>query len=177
LFDLNNTQQVPPNNVTFTVSSVVNTEDYVLVGPANAGNLELDQLSLSTALTATGQTSVVVSSAIPIDTPASGTIRVELDDGRYRRVSYTSWSGSTFTTASTDWDGTDTAASGNNVFISYIDKVSDNTFVKFTTKYNADRDLFVRVRDGGGTPIKTFETPATLSSSGGSVAAIRTSDA
>jgi hypothetical protein len=32
------------------------------------------------------------------------------------------------------------------------------------------------VRDGGVTPIKPFQTPATFSSAGGSVAAIRTSD-
>lgn len=47
----------------------------------------------------------------------------------------------------------------------------------FTTVYNADRSLFIRVRDGGSSPIKTFETTGTLSSTGGSVTAIRTSDA
>jgi len=64
-----------------------------------------------------------------------------------------------------------------NVFISYIDKLAGATSESFTTIYSTDRALFVRVRDGGGTPIKTFETPATLGSAGGSVAAIRTSDA
>jgi len=37
--------------------------------------------------------------------------------------------------------------------------------------------LFVRVRDGGASPIKQFETTATLGSNGGSATAIRTSDA
>jgi len=37
--------------------------------------------------------------------------------------------------------------------------------------------LFIRVRDGAGTPIKTFETTGTLGSAGGSTTAIRTSDA
>lgn len=47
----------------------------------------------------------------------------------------------------------------------------------FTSVYNADRDLVVKVRDGGGSPIKEFITGATLNNTGGSVAAIRTSDA
>ena len=38
-------------------------------------------------------------------------------------------------------------------------------------------DLLVRVRDGGSTPIKTFEAPATYGSAPVTVAAIRTSDA
>jgi len=45
-----------------------------------------------------------------------------------------------------------------------------------TITYNADRTMFVRVRDGGTTPIKTFETTGTLGSAGGSSTAIRTSD-
>jgi len=43
--------------------------------------------------------------------------------------------------------------------------------------YLQQRDLFVRVRDGGGSPIKTFETSASLGSGGGSATAIRTADA
>jgi len=46
----------------------------------------------------------------------------------------------------------------------------------FTGVYASDRSLFIRVRDGGSSPIKTFETTGTLGSSGGSATAIRTSD-
>ena len=46
----------------------------------------------------------------------------------------------------------------------------------FTGVYVSDRSVFVRVRDGGASPIKTFETSGTLGSSGGSSTAIRTSD-
>jgi len=44
--------------------------------------------------------------------------------------------------------------------------------------YDTDRDLLVRVRDGGATPIKTFEaTSAQFLTNNNSVAAIRQSDA
>lgn len=178
LFDLTNTQRIPPNNVTFTVSGLVSGEDHVLVGPEDgASGLDKDQLSLQTTLDSSGQTSIVVTTAIPADTPLSGSVRVQLDTGIYRRVDYTSWTGSTFTTASTDWTDPNDATAGNNVYISYIDMLATGTSEDFITKYNADRTLFVRVRDGGGTPIKTFETPSPLTDAGGSATAIRTSDA
>lgn len=177
LFDLTNTQQVPPNVVTFTVSSLISGEDRVLVGPADGAAFDFDQLTLNTTLNGAGETAVVVSTAIPADTPNTGTIRIELDSGIYRRVPYTSWATSTFTIASTDFTDPNDATAGNNVFISYIDDLASGTSATFSTKYSTDRNLYVRVRDGGGTPIKTFETPGTLGSSGGSVAAIRTSDA
>ena len=179
LFDLNNAQQIPPNLVTFTLAGVVSGEDRVLVGPKDTGNaFKFDQLSLGTTLSGTGLNSVVVSTAIPSDTPSAGTIRVELDTGVYRRVEYSSWDTSTFTTASgLDFEAPDDATSGNNVFISYIDQLADDTEVTFQAVYDADRSLYIRVRDGGGSPIKTFETPSSLGSAGGSSTAIRTSDA
>lgn len=185
LFDLTNSLVVPPNNVTFTVSGLISGEDRVLVGPEDgAGGLDLDQLSLSTALTSATETQVVVTTTIPSDTPSSGTIRVLTNGGIYKRIVYSSFSGSTFTMDSgdpgystfRDFSG-DNASSTNNVFISYIDVLADATSESFTVVFNATRTLFIRVRDGGGSPIKTFETTGTLGSAGGSSTAIRTSDA
>lgn len=180
LFDLTNTAQVPPNNVTFTVSGLVSGEDRVLVGPEDgSGGLDYDQLSLNTSLTADNITSVVVSTTIPSDTPASGTIRVEDDDGVYRRLEYSSYTGSTFTISSTDGNedfATVNATSTNNVFISYLDELASGTTASFTSVFSSPRTLFIRVRDGDSTPIKTFETTGTLGSAGGSSTAIRTSD-
>jgi hypothetical protein len=175
LFDLTNTQYTPPNNVTFTVLGLVNGEDRVLVGPESGGNLNVSQFSLNTTLSGAAETSVVVGSAIPSDTPSSGTIRIELDSGIYRRVEYTSWTGSTFTIVSSNFT-TDNATSGNNVYISYIDKLAASSGEAFTVVFNANRNLFIRVRDGGMTPIKTFETTGTLTAAGGSATVIRTSD-
>lgn len=175
LFDLDNTQRVPPNNVTFTVNGLVIGEDRVLVAPESGGTIDEDQRTLNTSLLGASETAVVVTSAIPSDTPISGTIRIELNSGRYKRVPYTSFSGSTFTIASTDFSS-DPATAPKNVYISYIDKLATATSETFTVVYSSDRSLFIRVRDGAGTPIKTFETTGTLGAAGGSATAIRTSD-
>lgn len=105
VFDLTNTQITPPNNVTFTVGGLVSGEDRVLVAPWDgvstdpSGNpaIDIDQLALNTTLSAADESSVVVTTTIPSDTPSVGTIRVELNSGTYKRVRYSSWSSSTFT--------------------------------------------------------------------------------
>ena len=181
LFDLTNTQRNPPNNVTFSVLGLVSGEDRVLVGPEDTGALDLDQLTLNTTLSGAAEVAVVVTAAIPTDTPSTGTIRIELDSGIYRRVPYTSYSGSTFVIDPTDFTGANAATAPANVFISYIDKLAGATSESFTVVYLSDRSLFIRVRDGGtggdAIPTKTFETTGTLGSAGGSATAIRTSDA
>ncbi len=188
VFDLTNTSITPPNNVTFTVFGLVSGEDRVLVGPESGGDLDEAQLSLATALSAADITSVQVSTTIPSDTPSAGTIRVIDDNGFSRRLEYTSYTGDTFTidpTASEAHDATTTtvadfdtvgAAISNNVYITYIDVLAGSTQESFTSVYDVNRPLFIRVRDGAGTPIKTFETTGTLGSAGGSTTAIRTSD-
>jgi hypothetical protein len=175
--DLYGVTQTPPNNVVFTVSGLMSGEDYVLVGPKDTGNaFKFDQLTLNGALTGV-VTSVVVNEAIPSDTPSSGTIRIELDTGVYRKVNYTSWVSSTFTIESTDFTDPDDAASSNNVWISYIDRLCDADSEAFTAIYSGTpRNLYVRVRDGGGTPIKTYESAASLSAAGGGAVASRIVD-
>ena len=73
----------------------------------------------------------------------------------------------------------DEAAVNNNVFLAFIDVLADATTESFTGVHGGvNRDLFVRVRDGGGTPIKTFEsTAAQFLSTPVTIAAIRTPDA
>jgi len=176
LFDLTNTQRTPPNYVTFTVSGLISGEDRVLVGPATGGVLNTAQFTTDATYSGAAVVSIAVSPAIPTDTPATGTIRVECNSGIYKRILYTSYSGDVFTIESTSFVA-DNATSGNNCYISYIDKLANAATATFTSVYLADRDLFVRVRDGAASPIKTFESPATLGSAGGSASAIRTSDA
>ncbi len=186
VFDLTNAQITPPNYVTFTVAGLVSGEDYILVGPSSGGVLQLNQFSLNTTLNTVNITSVVIGSAIPADTPASGYIRVADDSGVYRRLHYSSWNTSTFTIDTTDGNedfgaGKTDATSGNNVFIAYIDTLADATSEAFqTVKQTGTRDLFIRVRDGGtvnGTPIKTYEAVATLTTAPTQqTSAIRTPD-
>ena len=176
VFDLTNTLFQAPNYVTFTVGGLVSGEDYVLVGPADGAALDLDQFTLNGALSGATVTSVVVNGSIPADTPATGTIRILRANGSYTRHTYSAWSGSTFTIASHDFSSNN-AANGANCFITYLDKLATSTSESFTAVYASDRALFIRVRDGGVTPIKTFESTGTLGSAGGSATAVRTSDA
>lgn len=170
--------QTPPNNQTFTVFGLVNTEDRVLVAPRTGSLLEYAQLTLNTTLSSGTETAVVVTAAIPADTPQTGIIRIRLDSGIYRYQAYLSWVTSTFTIASTSFVGDPaTTGSTDDVFISYIDKVATGTSEAVALVYDADRDLFVRVRDGGGTPIKTYEASASFTSTGGSATASRITDA
>lgn len=175
VFDLTNTQFSPPNFQTGSVSGLVVGEDYVLVAPNSGGNIELNQFTLTGSLTGAAVTSVVVTPAIPSDTPLTGTIRVERNSGVYSKIAYTSWTGSTFTIASTDFSS-DNASASNNTFISYVDKLATSTTESFTAVYSAPRSMFIRVRDGGVTPIKTFETTTTFGAGGFSVTASRISD-
>jgi hypothetical protein len=175
VFDLTNTQRQAPNYVTFTVGNLV-SGDRVLVGPADTGELDLDQMTLNGALSGASVTSVVVNGSIPTDTPATGTIRILRANGFYTRHPYSSWATSTFTITAHDFS-TNNAANGANCFISYIDDASSGTTMTFTSIYSTDRSLYVRVRNGSGTPkIKTYETSATLGSAGGSASTSRISD-
>jgi len=177
LTDLTANVITPPNNVTFQVLGLV-SGDRVLVTNDQSSGIDYDQMTLQAALNGAAETTANVGTGnIPADTPSSGTIRIETDAGRYLRVAYDSYNTSHFTfNSSQDFSGVNVAAATNNVFISYIDEAATSNTSQFTTVYDADRTLFIRVRDGGGTPIKTFETTGTLGSSGGSSTAIRTSD-
>jgi len=177
--DLDADVNTPPNNVTFTVTGLVSGEDYVLVGPRAAGILEKNQDTINGTLTDNVTASVVMTTAIPSDTPTSGTLRVEDDNGVFTRQPFDSYTGSTYTLTAA-YQGSDDAdaTTGNDAFISYIDKLSTGTSEAFTSVFLATRDLFVRVRDGGASPIVTFESNAAqLTSTGGTIAAIRNSDA
>lgn len=176
--DLLNVTQTPPNNVTFTVSGLVITDDYVLVGPKAGGNdFNFTQLTSNIVEIGAAVTALVMSAPIPTDTPTAGTIRIKLASGIYLKVSYSSYTGSTFTITSTDFSG-DNSDATKDVMVSYIDKVATATSESFTSVYLADRSLWIRRRDGGAaSPTKTFESEGTLSSTGGSSVAARITDA
>jgi hypothetical protein len=163
---------VPVDNSTITAGTSGTTAD--VFGPvSNAVNLR--QLTLNGTLSGAAVTAVVVNETIPSDTPSTGTIRVERANGAYSLHPYSAWATSTFTITAHDFS-TINATTLDNVFISYIDTVAASATETFTSVYSADRSLFIRVRDGGVTPIKTFETTGTLGSAGGSSTANRISD-
>jgi hypothetical protein len=112
--------------------------------------------------------SMVMSAGIPTDIPSAGTFRVQLTSGKYRRVAYTSFTGSTFTVTSIDFSA-DPVLISANAFVTYIDRVATGTTESATYVFDASRTLFTRVRNATpASEIKTFETTATVGSGGGS---------
>lgn len=184
---LDGVQRNAPNNQFFYVNGVVSGEDYVLVGKQNAGatDIETNQFALSTALTG-GEASVIfkagqetpgTSTQSATDTPATGSIRVLGDDGVFHKVTYTGYTVAASTMTFTGCTGAPAASVDNDCWISYIDKLADATSLSFFTTYHSNRTLFARVRDGGGTPIVTFEGKnAVFGAAGGTVSVTRDSD-
>jgi hypothetical protein len=182
--DLGGTTRTPPNNVTFTVAGLVANEDYILVAPRTGAAMNKGLYTLNGVHNSPTQTSITVNEAIQTETPASSSgtdsaIRVEMDTGIYRYQEYTSWTGSVFTIASTDYSGGNAAASGNDTFPSYIDVLTTATTKAFTAVHATTRDILIRVRDGGdtgGTPIKTVSQPAQFTGSPQTVTINRVDD-
>jgi hypothetical protein len=59
--------------------------------------------TLTNTVNTTSTTSIVVDEAIPSSVPATGEITIVANNGRFKRVAYTSWTGSTFTISSTNF--------------------------------------------------------------------------
>jgi hypothetical protein len=180
-FDLANAQRTPPNNVTFTVAGLVIGEDRVLVGPRNGSDLLKAQYTLNTTLNGAGETAVVLTGGILTETPSEGTagntrLRVKCNSGVYKRQPYTSWSASTFVIPSTSYVA-DPATQPKDVFVAFVDVLADGATEAFTAVHSTNRDLLVRVRDGGATPIKTVEASAQFTGSAQTVTINRVSDA
>lgn len=176
--DLGGNVITPPNNVTFTVDGLV-AGDRILVTDNNAGDINFTQMATDTTLSGAAETSVSINPTpgIPDNTPATGTIRIERDSGLYSRHPYSDANETTdtFTITSANFS-TDNATSPANVFISYIDTAAADADEAFSTVFDSAQTLFIRVRDGGGTPIKNLETTGNLTSTGGSVTVNRISD-
>jgi hypothetical protein len=177
LLDLANTLVTPPNNITYAVNNTI-TGDYVISANNSGGNFDFTQLATNATYNTGAVTSFVMTGAIPTDIPSpTGTFRIELDTGSYKRIAYTSFTGSTFTTAAVDMTGVNAATAGNNVFVTYIDRVATGTSETATYVYGSDRTLFTRVRNATpASEIKTFETTSLVGNAGGSSSVGRIDD-
>jgi hypothetical protein len=177
VFDLTATLRQAPNYVTFILGNLV-AGDQVIVANNLAGDINFAQLTTTAvAINGAAVTSIPVTTAIPADTPATGTIRVKRTSGVYTRHAYTAWAGSAFTIGSTSF-AADPVAVSSSVFVSYIDGAAVGATMQFTSIYAADRTLFFKVRNGttGVPKIKTSSGTATLGAAGGSTNATRISD-
>jgi len=181
-FDLSNTPITPPNNVTMTASGFI-SGDYVLVTEKHVTNLDINfaQMTLNGTLSATNVVTVTVNDPLPPDTPTTagtkGSIRIERADGLYSLHRYTAFdtTADTFTIPTTDFS-TNNALTTDNVFVGYLDYTATGTSDTFSYVYDANRDHFMRVRDGGATPIKTAESEGEMTNTGGVVSVSRIDD-
>lgn len=177
--DLGGTQRIPPNNVIFSLSGVVASQDRILIGKKDTGNdFDWNEMTLATTLNGGTETQVDVGLGnVPADAPASGILRITLDDGRIRYQAYNTHDTQYFYITSADYQDPDDATAGNGVMLAFIDKLAAADPEVFTLQFSAQRTLWIRVRDGGESPIKTFESQGVLYSTGGSAVVQRISDA
>lgn len=173
----------PPNNVTFTVTGIESGYRVLIAAedPGAPGNIDFDQMQLSSPLT--GVTTTVTVNSVPANTPGTGTLRIHRVDGSYTRHPYSDVTGNVFTITSHDFGaGGNNSNASNNVFIGYFDDTSVGTSVNFNTVQTTNLDLFVEARFGGTGPdytdsIKPVVGKGTLGSTGGSANLSPISDA
>lgn len=135
----------------------------------------------TTALT--GVTTSVEVNTIPDNTPSSGQLRITLNSGIVRLVSYTSFTGSTYTIVSTDFTS-DNANIGNGVMRAFID-VTETVGTdgspgseSFTAIFGpGTTQMAVTVRRGDTNPIVPSKSNPIFGSTGFNVSAGRISDA
>jgi len=165
LIDGDGDTQTPPNTVYVEVSAIVSGDRvgvFKLDGPG--GDVEKDTYTVSSATT----DSVVVGAAIDSDTPAAGYLRVE-ERGLFE---YDSWSSQTFSGVSPN-PSTAGVVNGDDAWVPLIDAEATTTSINNSLIYSSDIPVVVRVRKYGILP---FEIEGTVTSSGLSQAAIRTTD-
>ncbi len=166
--------QSPPNDQSGVVSGLTSTEDYVLVVESTGDGstvFKYNQLGSAAGNNITDP-DFVCDSAIPSDTPVSGTFRAWCaSTGTFDKLYYSSWIGSTFTldVGQHPTGLPHSYTNGDDAFITYIDKLAVAASASFTAVYSAPKYMAVLVRDGGATPKKEFLSPATFGPGGFSI--------
>lgn len=168
--DLLGGQQAPPDNQTATINTdannVITVYPYDGSSTDSSGDPEpdFDFLTIATtALTGAAETSIEVNTTIPSWLPTTGKIRVTTDGGVRRLITYTSYTGSTFTIPSTDFSG-DNASIANGVMPAPLDGLNDPTW---TGVYSSDQVFVYAVYRGStATPKQPAKGTVTFGSGG-----------
>jgi hypothetical protein len=139
------------------------------------GEIEKDTYTGAASGNGSGDPDFVVQESIAGDTPSAGWFRVDNGDGTEDRYAYSSWTGSTFTLDAIEHPGGlgRTYNSVEDVWVPLLDLEADSTSENNSLIYSADIPVRIRVRKKGIIP---FEIDGTVSSTGLSQAAIRTTD-
>ncbi|MCK4620731.1 MAG: hypothetical protein KAT62_00810 [Desulfuromonadales bacterium] len=163
-----NTQITEPTSITVQITSL-DAADRVLVALASAGDLVTDQYATAASGNLTGSSTVTLTSTPAADTPSSGVLRIT-----GKRYEYSSYSGAVFTLDTTAHPtGLEEDNNSADVYIPWLDKTAGGSTASVGVSYAADRDVIARVRQKGILP---FESPGAITSTGLSIAAIRTTD-
>ncbi|MCU0963549.1 MAG: hypothetical protein MUF08_00495 [Burkholderiaceae bacterium] len=160
LVDNNNVTRTPPVQMTVSVTGVA-ASDRVLVARATAGVINKAQFTILS----TTASSVTVTTTPAADIPTGAHV-LRIGDTRY---TYTSRSGAVFSGVSPSPSG----ATGS-LWVPIIDDAAAGTSIASPAMtYAADFDVVARVRKKSILP---FENTASVTSTGASIAAIRTAD-
>ncbi|MFS8158992.1 MAG: hypothetical protein ACMG6E_02040 [Candidatus Roizmanbacteria bacterium] len=178
LLDSNGVTRTPPNKQNITITNLV-SGDRVAVFPTTSGTT-IDKSTYSLAAgNNSGNSTVVITGSITVDTPTSGSIRLvdtsDTSSTRETRYTYTSWTGSTFSGVSPVLDRSYTA-SDDKAYVPFIDQQASSTSVTVQVIYSTDRTVLVRVRRKASVAILPFETTGSFVTTGFSTSAIRTAD-
>ncbi len=191
------TGETPPNVQSLQVTGLA-VDDKVVVyettGPAST-TIKTNQYSVGTVGGGNNQSAdstILVGNnldtgvPLPADTPATGTIRVEDPNnaGLFLNIVYASRnkSASTFTLATNaeqpngqigDVTSSTDLVFADDVYVTLLSEVADTATESKNIEYIGDLDIMTRVRKRGILP---FEVTGTFSSTGASVATIRTTD-
>lgn len=169
------------NTFTGITGAVVGDEDFDVTAAAVGNEVFQAEYMLDTALVTDNITAVVVDGTIDSDTPTSGPLRVQDNNGRLRLLNYTSRTASTFTVDTTDGEEdflTVQATVGSQVIIGYLDQDAVTEDEEFNYVYGAaDKSFVASVRNGKTSPIKEYIATFTVGTNGGETTAIRTTDA
>ena len=170
LIDNSGATRNPPNYQAFTVSGVVSGDSVTVYEETTEGSALVNKLQQQLTSSANGTNTLVVQTAIPVDTPAVGSIIVVADDGTEIAYAYSAWTGSTYTVTIT----ASTYSGSQYCYVPYIYETAAGTSVSETTTiFVSDRYVVTKVRKAGIIP---FVTSGTYNSGGYSGTAIRTTD-
>lgn len=171
LIDSNGVRRDPPNKQPIRVTSLV-AGDRVSVFRTTEGVIDKAMYTSHPTNNTAGKTTFEVQETLPLDTPASGVIRVvRHPEETEQRYTYTSWSDHTFSglvpALQYTYDGND------KCYVPFIDGEATTTYIEKIVIYTTDRPVLTRVRKIGIIP---FEVAGVFVSTGYIVAAIRTTD-
>ena len=157
------------SSATLSVGNLV-AGDRVLVARDNgSGGILKDEYTPVAA--STGDTALTVVESIKIDAPTAGVIRI-----KSRRYTYTSYNTSTKTFSGLSPALVENIVAADEVFVPFLDQVATGASASVGFTFSTSFTVRVDVRNGAGTPIVPFDTLLTITSTGGSVNAGRSSD-